>query len=331
MDMKSLGLSLTNRCNASCEMCCFQCGPRGSYVIDEDVAKRYIDEAAEMGSVRALYFSGGEPLLYPHVLKSLIGYAFTEYGIPSAVVTNGFWGANAQRGAALMKELVECGLASVRISADLYHQRFVPADAVRGAIRIAYDLGILGHVTVMDVKGHPNLRFVIESLRPEIYLAPFIGWYPLYLPEAALANPHLGLSQEDVEEPVAWDACRCLDFSGPRLFWDGYFYNCCSQFTFDAPRLRVGKAGETTLAEAWQRMNRDPVLDVIHRRGVSWLAERAKELGMPIRDTYSSECELCRDLLCNEELMTELEPIARKESQRLRIAELLAPKGSKQA
>ena len=323
MDMKVVGFSLTDKCNASCEICCFQCNPSGSFLIDEDIVKRYIDEAADMGTVHTLYFSGGEPLLFPETLKRLSGYAFEKYGIHSLVATNGFWGSDIERGTALMKGLVECGLTRLRISADLYHQQHVSADAVKGALQIAHNLGILSHVTVMDVKGHPNIRAAIESLRPEIYLAPHIAWYPLYLPEAALSNRQLGIRKEDLVEQVRWDACHCKDFSGPRLFWDGNIYNCCSQFTQEIPRMRVGTIGGTTLAEAWRRMNSDPILDVIHRSGVTWLAERAKELGVPIRERYTSECELCRDLLCNEALVSRLEPLARKESQRLRLAWLL--------
>ena len=224
MDMRVVGFSLTDKCNASCSVCCFQCSPHGSFLIDEGMAKRYIDEAGETGTVGTLYFSGGEPLLFPEVLKRLVRYAFESFGIQSLVATNGFWGADIERGTALMRELAECGLSRVRISADLYHQQYISADAVKGALRIAHDLGILSHVTVMDVKGHPNMRAVIESLRPEIYLAPFIAWYPLYLPEAVLSNRQLEIGRDDLLEPAPWDACYCRDFSGPRLFWDGGIY-----------------------------------------------------------------------------------------------------------
>jgi hypothetical protein len=70
-------------------------------------------------------------------------------------------------------------------------------------------------------------------------------------------------------------------------------------------------------------MNSDPILDMIHRAGVTWLAERARELGVPIRQRYTSACELCRNPLCDEELVSKLEPLAREESQRLRLAWLL--------
>ena len=87
--------------------------------------------------------------------------------------------------------------------------------------------------------------------------------------------------------------------------------------------MRVGTVGETTLAQAWRRMHSDPILDVIRRAGVTWLAEKARELGVDIRQRYTSECELCRDLLCDEELVSKLEPLAREESQKRRVAWLL--------
>ena len=323
MKIRSVGFALTNRCTASCRMCCFQCNPCGSFVMDEEIVKRYIDESAQLATVEEFRYSGGEALLYPELLKRLIRYAKEQYGIQSCLITNGFWGATPRRGEALMKELKECGLGKLRISADLYHQEYVTAKTVRNAIRIAAGLDLLESVSVMDVKGHRSIKETIESLRPEIYEVPLIGWHPLLLPEAAANSVALGLRREDMETPDPWDECSCFDFSGPRFFWDGYIYNCCSQYTFEIPRLRVGKIGETTIGEVLRRMNRDPVLDIIRRCGVSWLAEKAKDLGVPLRDKYSSPCELCRDLLCDEALMEKLTPLAKEESQKRRLEKLL--------
>ena len=322
MRMRTIGFALTNRCNAACRVCCFHCGPRRSLVMDEGVVRHCIDEAAAMGTVEQVRFSGGEALLHPEMLARLCRYAKERHGIPSAVISNGFWARDVRAGRVLMEELKACGLEKVRISADLYHQEYVPAEVVRSALRIASDLDMLESVTIMDVKGHHNIRASLETLRPGIYLAPYIVWYPLCLTSELACDPKVGLDRRDVEEAVPWDACYCDDFSGPRVFWDGRIYNCCSPFSFEIPRMCVGKASETTVEQAWRQMNRDPILDMIRRDSVSWLARKARELGVEVRDRYSSGCELCRDLLCDEELVAKLEPIARAESQRRRLQKL---------
>ena len=70
-------------------------------------------------------------------------------------------------------------------------------------------------------------------------------------------------------------------------------------------------------------MNRDPVLDLVRRVGISWFAERARELDYPVRENYSMGCELCRDLLNNRELMKTLRPLAKQKAQELRLQKLV--------
>ena len=324
MDIQEIVFVLTDRCNASCDVCCFQCSPKRSFLMDESVMRRYIDEASQLGTVERIGFSGGEALLYPDLLKRTMRYAKETHGFQSTLVSNGFWAADYQKGLALMKELKDCGLNGIRLSTDCFHQKYVSPKTFRNALRILHETGLLDDVSIMDTVGGTNISTVIENLRPEIYLVPSIMWYPVFLCETTCSNPDLGLEEKDIPRPCAWDKCSCVDVTGVVMHIDGYIYNCCSPYSFDIPKMRLGKIGETTLEEV-RRQRSDPFLDLIRRDSVSWFAKKAKELDpeFHFKETYSNSCELCKDILCNEELVHKLEPYVKQEVWKLKLNKIM--------
>lgn len=324
MNLHGVSFFLTDRCSAACRICCFQCSPKNTFVMDKELIKRYIDEGGELGTIKRFSYTGGEVFLYPELLREVVAYGKEKYDILSSTVSNGFWAADLEKGRALMRRMKEAGLASVRLSADNYHQSYVPAQTLKNAIRILTELDMLDAVTIMDIKSRANIRNTIERLRPEIYSVRRVAYYPMHLPEAVLANPEVEETMGDLEMPVSWERSYCVDAGSVQLYTDGYMYKCCSQFSFEMPRMRVGKIGETTLKEAERNMNRDPVLDLICRDSVTWFARKAKELGYPVRENYSMSCELCRDLLCNDELMEKLTPLAEEEVKKRRLEKFLS-------
>lgn len=90
-------IQYTDRCNAKCPQCGMrvsQSYPRSK--MNPDNAKRVIDAAVQKG-IRALSFTGGEPLLYFDEVISLIKYA-GQAGIPYLRTgTNGFVFMNSHR------------------------------------------------------------------------------------------------------------------------------------------------------------------------------------------------------------------------------------------
>ena len=325
MEIRDLTFMVTNRCNAACDICCFQCSPRNSFVMDESIMLRYIDEAAQLGSIDRICYTGGEALLYPGLLKRTMRYGKEKYGLFSTLVSNGFWAADYAKGLALITELKECGLKVIRLSTDLYHQRFVPPETFRKALRIIHEAGLEVRVSVMDTKGFPNIQAILENLRPEIYLISHLFLYPALLTGDAQANARLNITADDIMESDPWDQCYCIDTSGVVLYSDMYIYCCCTNFLSDIPRLRLGKVGEMTLAQAQTRLNRDPVLDLLRRDSVSWFARKAMELhpDRRFRENYSIPCELCREILCDSDLMCELLPHFREEVWKRRMKRLL--------
>ena len=97
MKFTNLGFIMTNKCNASCGICCFSCSPKGSLLLDWGRMKEYIEQAAEIGTFETIGFSGGEAILHFDQLRDCMAYA-SSFGFRVTLVTNGFWGRDRERG-----------------------------------------------------------------------------------------------------------------------------------------------------------------------------------------------------------------------------------------
>lgn len=76
-------LEVTRRCNLNCEHCLI---PKENNDLDLKTGKKIIDQIADSG-VFKIYFTGGEPLLYPYTFE-LIEYA-NKKGLYTLLQTNG--------------------------------------------------------------------------------------------------------------------------------------------------------------------------------------------------------------------------------------------------
>ena len=81
-----LQIHASRKCNLSCPHCYSESSPGGADELPVEVICELIEDAAELG-YRGLAFSGGEPLVYPGLIKAL-SYA-KELGLNTSVTTNG--------------------------------------------------------------------------------------------------------------------------------------------------------------------------------------------------------------------------------------------------
>jgi len=117
-------IQYTDRCNATCPQCGMRVTNRFSRsTLGLDSTKRLIEDAAERG-VKAISFTGGEPLLYLHDITTLVSHA-RKMGIEyTRTGTNGFLFANSdspgfeESVAKVADKLAESGLYTFWISLD---------------------------------------------------------------------------------------------------------------------------------------------------------------------------------------------------------------------
>ena len=88
-EFKELWLHVTYRCNLQCTHCLFSCSPTNSLgELSLADYQTYVLKALDQG-VKALYLTGGEPLVWPWLSDFLQWYYDLESVLPLTILTNG--------------------------------------------------------------------------------------------------------------------------------------------------------------------------------------------------------------------------------------------------
>ncbi len=151
---RALGLTLTYRCNASCDHCYNVSGPsRSPACLGWSETSDHLEDWVLAG-VTDVGLSGGEPFLYPERVVELVRH-LKRLRVPLvSPFTNGAWGADAARAARILSELRDAGFGDspkdqIKISTGDFHAPFVPLDDV---LRLAgLHHAILGTRVILDV------------------------------------------------------------------------------------------------------------------------------------------------------------------------------------
>ena len=136
------GLLLTYRCNARCASCYVCAGPADGPDMDVQAGLEYwssLQAACPHGC--RIHIGGGEPFLCWETLLELARRARAAgLGPLEAVETNAFWATRESIVRRRLRALDEAGMRRLTISADPYHQQFVPIQRVRLAARVAEEV-----------------------------------------------------------------------------------------------------------------------------------------------------------------------------------------------
>lgn len=143
----SAGILLTFKCNAMCEECCFECGPKNPFALTKENIKNVIDQISEMESINFIVWTGGEAFLNYNLLLFSLEYAHKR-GLRSRIVSNGFWARNKDVAKTKLKPLIDRGLIELNISTGDNHQEYIPVERALTAAISAVELGILAFVSV---------------------------------------------------------------------------------------------------------------------------------------------------------------------------------------
>jgi pyruvate-formate lyase-activating enzyme len=288
MKTKNAVVMVTRRCNMTCAHCSVESNPHIKLQPDEDELRHLVDRLVA-AKVRVIQFTGGEPMLRADLVMELMRRA-KAHGIPSIMVSNGFWGKKPEKAASTLKKLLESGLTRLAISYDRFHAEFQGPEPV---------LNILDAVGQLDWTIHINITRTADDSELEDIVKPFKG------------IPHAHLRFYDIQ-PVGL-AKNLKDELRAQI--DG-FCSACEQATFtdngrvlacngpayfekmDSP-LVVGeyRSGRQTVEELLTLHAEDPILEAIRVDGPLVLKETLERTpgfeDYPFQSHYSGMCELC--------------------------------------
>ncbi len=137
--LKAAGLLVTTWCPARCRHCYVCAGPERSAWMAVEDATAHLAALAHLGvPAEGIHLGGGEPFgRFDRLLE--IVRAARDVGLEGVgyVETSGAWASADGLVRDRLRALAEAGMRQISISADPYHQEFVPPDRVRRLYEVA--------------------------------------------------------------------------------------------------------------------------------------------------------------------------------------------------
>ena len=141
-NLNKIEFVVTNACTGRCKHCSEGThAPCGDY-IDPEIAAEAVRKIAAVYDIQIVMTFGGEPLLYPHAVWTIMEAAL-EMKIPRRqVITNGFFTKDADKMREVSARLAACGVNDLLLSVDAFHQETIPLDVVKAFASSVKDNGI---------------------------------------------------------------------------------------------------------------------------------------------------------------------------------------------
>jgi len=294
------GLMLTAWCNASCASCYLNCGPDRPEWMGVEAALgfwRSLVAASPHGC--RVHLTGGEPFGdWPRLIAICRRARAEGLGPLHKVETNAFWATDAAVVRERVAALDDAGMQKLVISADPYHQQFVPIERPRRAAQVA--AGVLGSDRVQVrwrdwLSEGEDTDKLSGSARSERFARYAAGGRDRLCGRAADA---LGAA---------------LSCKSPSDLAD----NSCQQMLLRSKHVHVGPEGrvfagtcagivlgrlgpERSASDLWGELTADygdrPVVGTLARAGPVGLMREATGGGFRARTLYASKCHLCWDI-----------------------------------
>lgn len=290
-------LLLTLGCSSSCRHCLYACSPLKANRTMTNSEVRHLLEDARGAGLLSVCFTGGECFLVPDVLLNGILEA-RDLNMGISVRTNGGWAETDEIARAVVSTLKTCGVESVGLSTDPFHQEFTPVSNVKRLAaacehkEISIWLDWLGsradtRAKVWKVLGDRFMPAVRDVSTPE-----FIG--------RATSLPDEYFPRYCVDG-LEFDSCksfRCDQFCGSLNIYPGGWYdfdNCSCGGPFGIHKI---PRNHYWIGDVLSRAELSPGRIFLFQHGVGGAIREARVRFPDIANgKYSDACELCRLLI----------------------------------
>lgn len=305
---KTLTLLVTYQCTAACSQCCFGCHPGKTGRIPQERILSYIDQAAAMGSVLNVVFSGGECFLLGPDLIEAVARA-SKHGLPTRCVTNGYWATSLMAADKRLAPLVDAGLNELNISTGDYHLEYVPVERVRNGAIAAYQMG-LGLALMVETRRERSFTkevLLADPVLGEIYRQDPVGlrihenvWIPM---EESCTIAHDPVHYRNRSNDHLMKGCHNVLRNMVITPTDDYVV-CCGLTMDQIPELHIADAKAEPLATIAARADRDLLRRWIRIDGPERIIEYLQSRDPSLEYSWDRvhPCEACRDLHHREDL-----------------------------
>lgn len=308
MQFKTLALVYTWKCNARCDFCCYSCGPKRNKKLSLNTALSILNEANKFDEIKHLSITGGEPFLFLPEIKELI-IKWKSFGKTVNCVTNAFWATSKGKAKQILDDLKNCGLTTISISCDIYHQKYVSIERVKNAFVAAKDLSMNLEINCSRGGDDPHLADILPEIK---------GLKGVYQ-EGVLVPSGRGAKLQEAKftylEELPNERCGMLH--ALTVMPNGNVYPCCSVFG-ETKFLSLGNIYKNSLTFIIEEAYANTLLVLMERQGFGALIELGKKVNpnIIIPGKVVNTCHLCHELFSDIRCATPiLEGVAKYENE----------------
>lgn len=294
------GLITNYFCTSRCRHCLYNCSP--------DWEKKYIDQATVEENLRvvrsfgcrSVHIGGGEPMLRPERLETILEIAGHVGTTIEYVETNSAWFRDLESAKRILLKLRRKGLKTLLVSISPFHNEFIPFSRTKGVIEACMKTGInifpwidgfIKDLSEFNIdKAHPLEKF-LEKFGND-YLLSVRQRYWIHMGGRALNTFRPFLDKKSPQQIMDDNPGGCnrelADTSHFHIdLFGNYIPGLCSGLSISAKDL--GKP----LPE-----HRYPVITTLVNSGIKGVVELAqKEFAYsPARTGYINKCDLCTEI-----------------------------------
>jgi hypothetical protein len=152
MKLTGLHLLLTYKCTFECDHCFVWGSPWQEGTLTLAQIREILRQANDLGTVKWIFFEGGEPFLYYALMLRGVRLA-VEAGFNVGIVSNAYWATGEEEALEWLKPLAGI-IQDLSISSDLYHWEEKISLQVQYACTAARQLGIsVGTISIAQPEG----------------------------------------------------------------------------------------------------------------------------------------------------------------------------------
>lgn len=304
-----LNISLTERCNAACSMCCAESHPgRRDPDLNVDAAKEWLAQARALDGIYGVCFIGGEPFLRVDALRCLAKVC-RDLGLPFSVVTNCFWARTVEAAYEMLRPLRDDGLTTVTMSTDQFHEPFVAVERIDYALEACNRLGVRSNLNCVIAKGTWGITQLRTRLKNFIYFDK--------VSEQRCLPVGAGREETGILTGPTSDTRCTLVVSTLSVKSSGDLYACCGIGGFTPPLL-LGNLYREPLGQLVKQAARDPLILALAIHGPGYLRNLLTDQ-VRLQSSHADNCHLCNNMLADEAIVALLRERLALEADRLRL------------
>jgi len=289
---------VTYNCNAQCRHCFFETRGQKKFM-NPDLIDRVLKNFTLPKQMFWQHISGGELMLNPENLYEIIRRIRKYHQKDLGISTNGFWAVSPEKAQVVVRTLKELGVTGIAISADFFHQEFIPIDRPLEAARALVAAGLQTHSYAMETRVKEEINHSEFINRESSKIADLLA-NELEIPKAPTSIRSIGKGSEiNVPKKNGIPSGPCTDLSeclgqrspfNPAMVWIDTYGNVMVCYG-----IILGNVHQTPFPAIIENYHSkvNPITERIASRGPIGLYELAKENGLNLPDSYFDTCDLC--------------------------------------